>query len=156
MGLSKRQAWQRSYEQTVQVRAFFQHIWQTFFSCRRPPDYLIEMFERRRDNQIIDLARLSTSLGLSTFAELIWGRDVVTHSDSKGSELRLVCGGLGHLGAFAVCEAAIRRWAASSGYKWPRWNREYMFSVQARMAASRICLLATQVFDAISKLAVNS
>ena len=58
-----------------------------YFTHLEPPEYLLEKFKRRRDNQIMGLELLSISLGLSTFDELIRGRNVVIHSDNTGSEV---------------------------------------------------------------------
>ena len=60
------------------------------FTHFAPPEYLLAKFKRRRDNQIMGLELLSISLGLSTFDELIRGRNVVIHSDNTGSEVCLV------------------------------------------------------------------
>ena len=85
-----------------------------YFTHLAPPEYLLEKFKRRRDNQIMGLELLSISLGLSTFDELIRGRNVVIHSDNTGSEVCRVHLGCGPHCAFGLWKAAIRRGTAVS------------------------------------------
>ena len=49
---------------------------------------LLSRFRRRRDKQIMGLELLGVSLGLSTFADLLRGRQVVCHCDNSGAEAR--------------------------------------------------------------------
>ena len=51
-----------------------------------PPTELLEMFKRRRDQQIMGLEILASALGLSTFAKLVKGRNVRLWSDNVGGE----------------------------------------------------------------------
>jgi hypothetical protein len=98
-GLSERREWHGAEGQNVQLfcdasgsPAYLGAVLfvddQCYFTHFAPPKHLIEKFKRRRDNQIMGLELLSISLGLSTFAELIRGRNVVIHSDNTGSEVR--------------------------------------------------------------------
>ncbi len=52
------------------------------------PEHVMHQFLRRRDSQIMALELLAISLGLSTFESILWGRNVMIHSDSTGSEVR--------------------------------------------------------------------
>ena len=56
------------------------------FTHFRPPTPMLDMFKRRRDNQIMGLELLSISLGLCIFSELIRGRNIIVHSDNTGAE----------------------------------------------------------------------
>ena len=58
----------------------------TLYTDWAPPAALLEIFRSRRDNQIMGLELLAIALGLSTFADVIYGRRVVVWSDNTGGE----------------------------------------------------------------------
>ena len=85
------------------------------FTQYEPPANLVDMFKRRRDNQIMGLELLSISLGLCTFEDLLRGRNVIVHSDNTGSEVspspHVFRAGVG---IPPMLQAAIRRGTAIS------------------------------------------
>ena len=56
------------------------------FADWAPPQSLMTLFQSRKDNQIMGLELLAIALGLSTFGELLLGRNVRVWSDNTGSE----------------------------------------------------------------------
>lgn len=52
-----------------------------------PPEDVLRWFARRSDNQIMGLELLAISLGLSTFGQLLVGKQLVVHCDNKGAEV---------------------------------------------------------------------
>ena len=122
-----------------------------YFTHLEPPVYLLEQFKSRRDNQIMGLELLSISLGLSTFNELIRGRNVVIHSDNTGSEACRVHLGCGPHCTFGLWKAAIRRGTAVSmdhaQLVHAQWTQAaklqlgvHVLRVLARTTTSQICL----------------
>ncbi len=59
-----------------------------FWTHMAPPRSVVDRFRRRSDQQIMGLELLAISLGLCSFESLLRGRNVITHSDNKGSEVR--------------------------------------------------------------------
>ncbi len=59
----------------------------SYYTHHQPPQYLLDQFRRRRDKQIMALELLSIRLGLCTFQGVLEGRNVIVHSDSRGSEV---------------------------------------------------------------------
>ena len=59
-------------------------MWWTF---SRVDDVTLSWFRRRKDNQIMGLELLASSLGLCSFAGVLRGRRVIMHSDNTGSEV---------------------------------------------------------------------
>ena len=51
-----------------------------------PPSHLMASFRPRRDNQIMGLEMLSIAVGISSFAKLIAGRNIVVWSDNTAAE----------------------------------------------------------------------
>ena len=58
-----------------------------WFTHMAPSTGAVELFRRRRDNQIMGLELLAISLGLCSFEGLIRGSRLVVHSDNTGSEV---------------------------------------------------------------------
>ena len=57
-----------------------------FFTDGAPSPAVTSQFHKRADNQITTLEILAISVGLSTFADLLEGREVVVYSDNVGAE----------------------------------------------------------------------
>lgn len=96
-GLCERRAWNKEDEPAVHLfcdaSGHPAHLGAVLFigdmcyyTDMAPDGKVLDMFRRRRDNQIMGLELLSISLGLCTFERIIRGRNVVVHSDNTGSE----------------------------------------------------------------------
>ena len=58
----------------------------SYYTDGVPSEEILEKFASRKDRQITTLEILASSVGLSTFQELLRGRKVVVWTDNKGAE----------------------------------------------------------------------
>lgn len=88
------------------------------FSDCPPPLEITQLWQERRDQQIMGLELLSIALGLSVFEKEIAGRKLVIHSDNTGAEC---CTRRGSARAFDHCSLIHQMWthiAALGVFAW--------------------------------------
>ena len=98
LGLSERRNWGQSQARPVHLFCdasgspahlgavlWVDGAW--FWTHLAPEEATMEMFKRRKDQQIMGLELLAISLGLCTFQPHLSGRKVVVHCDNTGSEV---------------------------------------------------------------------
>ena len=96
-GIIERREWQRERSRPVhlfcdarstppRVAAILFRDGQRRFCDMQPDEKQLGFFKKRGDNQIMSLELLSIALGVSTWADLLEGRDLVIWSDNSGAE----------------------------------------------------------------------
>ena len=96
-GITERREWQRERLRPVhlfcdarstppRVAAILLRDGQRRFCDMQPDEKQLGFFKKRGDNQIMSLELLSIALGVSTWAGLLEGRDLVIWSDNSGAE----------------------------------------------------------------------